>query len=247
MRSFSVAVSVTGICLQGLLVWRLSKNRLWQHYPYLSIFVLYSFARDVVMTPMYLRASSSYGAAFWATALVYLFLQFFLDWEFFRGVFPQRSPMHDIAWKALVFVGLCAFPPILLLSWSQMSSLPPHFTHLSPIVTQYMTLWQVLILLAPLAIARYYGVTLGRNMRGLALGFGIYACIASMNFAAIQGLHSVAPYSPFVGPLSFMAMIVILLWAFWVYAPAQVPGDSPRDLGNGVKDRAGAADSRVLR
>lgn len=245
MRSFAVAVPVFGILLQGLLVWRLSRHRLWVRYPYLSVFVLYSLARDITILSMHLRGSGLYAAAFWGTALVYLFLQFSLTWEFFRGVFPQRSPIHDIAWKVLMFVGLCTFPPILLLSWSQMSSLPSHFAYLSPLVTQYMTLWQVLILLAPLAVARYYGVVLGRNMRGLALGFGIYACIASMNFATVQAFHGFAPYWRFVEPLSFICTIVIWLWAFWIYAPAQAAGDTRHDLESGIKDPTGATGSGV--
>lgn len=245
MRWLDLAVPTIATCLEGLLVWRLSKHRLWLRYPYLSIVALYSFARDVAMAPIYLRASSMYATFFWDTAFVYLLLQFSLNWEFLRGVFPRRSPMHHIAWNATVLVALCAAPGILFLSWGQVSSLPARYIYLSPVFTQYMNLFQVVLLLAPLAVARYYGVALGRNMRGLAVGFGMYACVAVMNFATVQAFRSFAPYWTWVSPLTFIAMIVIWLRAFWTYAPPPEMVTSHQGRDSAVEASAAVADTNT--
>ena len=210
----------SAILLEGLLLWRLSKHGLASRYPHLTVFVLYRFLGDAILFPINRYRPDWFAVAYWRLEAITLSLQFLVNWEFFRGAFPRRSTLHDIAWKMLLTVELGAVPAIVVLSWRQASSMHFLYLHFSPVVEQYFCLAQAILLLTPATVAWYYRVPLGRNLRGLCLGFGIYLLVRSVNFASLQVFRGFAPYWRLLTPMTFIAMIAVWLWAFWEYAPS---------------------------
>lgn len=210
----------SAVFLECLLVWRLLKHRLWSFYPHVTLFVIYNLLADVILFPIIWYKPDWFAVTYWRLETVTLSLQFLVNWAFFRRVFPRRSTLHDIAWKVLLTVELGALPAILVLSWRQALSLHHLYLHLPPVVEQYCCLAQAILLLTPAAVARYYRLPLGRNLRGLCLGFGIYLLVRSVNFASLQAFREFIPYWRLLTPMTFITMMAIWLWAFWEYAPS---------------------------
>ena len=104
--------------------------------------------------------------------------------------------------------------------FSQVSPVRYTLIHLSPVVEQYVSLAQALLLLSPAAVARYYRLPLGRNVRGLGFGFGLYVFVRAINFAGVQAFRGFLPYCQLLAPASLIAMIAVWLWGFWDYAPS---------------------------
>jgi hypothetical protein len=206
-----------GTLLEGLLVWRLSKRRLASHYPYLAAFVVCSLSREFALFPVSLYRPHQFAEVYWRAETISLFFRFFVIWEFFRGAFPRDSILHDVAWKSLMTVEVVVLPFILLLTWQQASASQHYYPPLSPIFEQYLSLAQAFLLLVPAGIAWYYGAPLGRNMRGLVLGFGIYLPVCSINFGTLQVFRAFFPYGRFLAPTAYVGMIAVWLWAFWEY------------------------------
>jgi hypothetical protein len=217
MKILFYALPCSGTLLEALVLWRLSKQRLWYRYPYLTAFVFYTFLRDVVLFPINRYRPDEFAEVYWRTETVSLFFRFFLNWEFLRGTFPRDSSLQDIAWKALLTVEVAVLPAVLLLSWSQASSSPYHYLYLSPVFAQYLCLAQAFLLLAPATVAWYYGWPLGQNMRGLGLGFGVFLSVSAINFGALQFFSRFYPYARFLSPVASIGMIAVWLWAFWDY------------------------------
>jgi hypothetical protein len=207
--------------LQGLLLCRLSKRGLASCYPHLTVFVLFRFFGDLILFPINYYKPEWFAVAYWRLETITLTLQFIVNWEFIRGAFPRRSTLYNLAWKLLLAVEVGVLPAIVALSWSQ-ASLPLVYLHVHPAVEQYICLAQAVLLLTPAAVALYYRVPLGRNLRGLCIGFGVYLLVRSANFASLQVVRGFAPYWRLLTPLTFIAMIAIWLWAFWEYAPLPV-------------------------
>jgi hypothetical protein len=205
----------SGTLLEALVLWRLSKRRLWCRYPYLTAFVLYTFLRDAILFPINRYRPDEFAEVYWRTETISLFFRFFLNWEFFRSTFPRNSILQDISWKALLTVEAVVLPAILLLSWSQAFSSPYHYLYLSPVFAQYLSLAQAFLLLAPASVAWYYGVPLDRNMRGLGLGFGVFLSVSAINFGSLQFFSGFYPYARFLSPVASVGMIAVWLWAFW--------------------------------
>lgn len=237
------ALPIAGMFLQGALVWRLWNRHLARHYPLLSACVLLTLLRDVGMTPVVLYSAKWFALVFWKTAIPYLFLQFLIDAEFFRHAFSRYSAVREIGLKALYLTALGASPVILLLAWRQLGS--PERLIYSPAAEQYIDLLQAMLLLIPVLVARYYGISLGRNLRSLALGFGIYSSLNAMNFAAFQAFHNFFQYWRYVSPVSYLLMISIWLWGFWDYAPAPETTEMPRQRLDLINNSARAADTGI--
>jgi hypothetical protein len=227
MKSFFYVLPVLSVFLEGLVFWRLSRHRLAFRYPYFGTYVFYTFLRDVSLFPISRYRPDLFAEVYWRTEVVSLFFRFFVNWEFFRGVFPKDSILRDIAWKILWAVEAVVLPAILLLTWNQASSSQYHHLYLRPIFEQYLSLAQAFLLLVPAGVAWYYGVPLGRNTRGLGLGFGVYLSVSAINFGSLQVFDGFFPYGRFLSPAAFIGMIVVWLWAFWEYRPSsELPGAS---------------------
>lgn len=216
-----LVLPISALLLEGLLLWRLSKQRLWSAYPYLAVFVAYDFLSNLVLFPVNRFKPNWFVGIYWRIESISIFLRFLVAWEFFRALFARRSTLRAIAWKVLLAVELAVLPAILLLSWRQASSLQYLDLRWFPIVEQYFSLAQALALLAPAAVAWYYRITLSRNLRGLGLGFGIFLLVRTVDFASVQIFHIFFPFLRLLTPLTLIGMIAVWLWAFWDCPPAQ--------------------------
>jgi hypothetical protein len=223
MRLSLYALPCTAVVLEGLLLWRLSKRKLWSRYPCLLLFVVYDFSCNLFLFPINRYKPEWFAGVYWRIESISLFFRLFVNLEFFRGVLGRRSTLYDISWKALLALELIVVPAILVLGWSQASSLHYEYLYLSPLIVQYFSLFQALLLLTPAAVAWYYRLPLGRNVRGLGLGFGMYLLVCTLNFASLQAVQGFFPYWQLLTPISFIAMIAVWLWAFWEYAPTPDP------------------------
>lgn len=210
----------SAVLLEGLILWRFSKKAMWHRYPYLVLFVAYDLLGNLVLFPIRRYKADWFAVAYWQIEWISLFLRFLINWEFFRGIFRRESALRDVGYKVLLAVELIGLPAILFLGWSQASAVRYVYMSMSPVVEQYFSLAQALLLLTPAAVARYYGLALGRNVRGLGFGFGLYALVRAMNFASLQAIRGFVPYWRFLVPASLIAMMAVWLWGFWEYAPS---------------------------
>ena len=220
MRPILYILPCSAVLVEVLVLWRVSKGRMWYRYPYVALYVGFDLIGNILLFPISRYKPDWFAAAFWGGQSVSMFLRFLVNWEFFRGIFGRPSVLRDIGYKVLVAVELIGLPAILYLGWSQESSVHYVYLHVSPVVEQYLSVVQALLLLTPAAVARYYGLTLGRNVRGLGLGFGLYVLVRAMNFASLQAFRGFVPYWRFLAPASLIAMMVVWLWGFWDYAPS---------------------------
>lgn len=214
-----LALPMSALVLEGLLLWRLSKHRLWQGYPYLTVFVVYDSLSNLVLFPVNRFKPDWFAGVYWRIESISIFLRFLIAWEFFRAIFVERSTLRDLAWRVLLTVEIAALPAMLILSWGQESSLQHHLLRSFSVVEQYFSLAQVAVLLVPAAVAWYYRIPLNRNLWGLGFGFGIYLLVRAVNFASIQVFHKFFPYLRLLAPLTLIGMLAVWLWAFW-HCPA---------------------------
>jgi hypothetical protein len=210
---------IASVSLEVLLIWRLWRCRLLGVYPYFGAFVIYDLGRSAVLFPLSLLWSNVYAWTYWTTEVISVFLRLFVVWEAIRTVFLPGSNLRRLAWKFLLAVGSLILPAIAALWWRQ--SLLVHFPNrfVPPIFEQYFSLIQAILLLIVAVLGRYYGISLGRNMRGLIFGFGLYLTLCALNFASFQFIRGFLPYWQFVSPVSYVGLIAFWLWSFWQRDP----------------------------
>lgn len=212
MAFIEYALPCSGTILEGILLWRLSSQRLWRTYPFLTIFLLCVLLRDVSLFAVTWFRPDWFARFFWRTETISVFCRFLVNWEFIRSVFPKDSKLQAVAWKCLFAVEVFVLPCIVLLTWGQVSS--ALYVRRFPLFEQYLSLCQAVLLLVPAFVASYYRLEIGRRMRGVGLGFGIYASLCAANFAGLSASLGFFSVGRFLPPIISVLMFVIWLWAF---------------------------------
>jgi len=214
------AVSAAGISVEGLLLWRLFARRIAKRYPYFTAYVLFDFLRALSDVSLLHFGAHLYDRVFWASDVLENCLAFLLVWEVIRSLFPAKSTVFRLAWKSLLTVCALAIPVGVLLCWCQAVLI--HFPHefVPPIFEQYVNFSQGVLLLSVAAVAAYYGVSLGRNIRGLIFGSTLFLFLDSTIYAAVQWIRGFLPYWQLIPALMYISLTAVWLWSFWEYAPA---------------------------
>jgi len=75
-----------------------------------------------------------------------------------------------------------------------------------------------------LVVIAYYGIEIGKNMKGIIFGYGLYivTSLVSLAVRAYAG-PSFTEVWRIIQPLSFDVSLVIWMTALWSYHPAPIP------------------------
>lgn len=217
------ALSALGAFLEGLLLFRLFQRGLFKRYPFFSAFVLYDFLRTLVVAGLSHFWPRLYAPLYWYTEMLALAFLVAIIWEIERSIFVTRPGLTRVAKESLLAVGVLFVPAVIGLSWSQASVFRYPYEIVSPLFEQYLTVTLALLLLCIAGLARYYRVRLGKNMRGLIFGLGLYLSLYALNFAGLQFIQGFLRYWQILSPVAYIGLAAFWLWSFWEFAPAPEP------------------------
>ena len=206
-----------GLALEVLLVGRLLRQRMWRSYCFFFLYILWVCSRTVVLLALELLAPTRFAGVFWVTDAVGLPLKFLIVWEVFRHTFPKGSSLSRLASKGFVVAGTALVVFLIDAFWGFKAY--AIFNSLFLALDRSFGFAGAVMTLGLVLIARYYGVPLGQNVWGMAVGFGGWASVLTANNAIFDLDHSFIPFWRIVSPLSFISMIAIWIWAMWKYDP----------------------------
>ena len=204
----------------------LSRKFLCRAYPSLFAYIIWlvignsailvTFISYLRTTPD-LRVHALYPTLYWHSDTVDVVLRFLLVWEVFHQTFPKGSGLNRSLSKGL---GIAAFLLLVFAGatfWGYQNYTSLRSIHM--VLDRSFDFVQAVMILGTLLMARYYGVRYGRNVRGIALAFGGWVSISTVNSAMVDLTNSFLPYWYYLRPLSFVLMMVVWMWALWVYDP----------------------------
>jgi hypothetical protein len=216
-------MGITGYAILGfgwplylLLLWRCLKTEQWRCYPFFFSFVFYAFLYDIVLPVLLFLRFGGYAKLFWLCYMVEALLWFAVAWEVFRQTFPSRSATRRIACGVLVSV-------LFLLALVFYLSGPQPGAYFIADFVRKIALSVAVWLLVVLALARYYTISLGRNIWGMAIGLLVFLSSQVANFAAIDISPRFAPIWRLLEPLGFAFTLLIWMITLWSYVPNPKP------------------------
>ena len=224
----SLIICVTAVLLElGAVVLLLRKN-LWREYSFFFAYAVWLLIANtaILVTDLYFRPA--YTSVYWYIDSVDIALRLLVVLEVFRQIFPKGSGLNRSLSKGLqsVAFGLLALACAIFWGYQRYPGLPIDFAervralHLA--LDRSFGFVQALMILGTLIVARYYGLRFGRNIRGIALGFGAWASISTADNALVAMANvssSLRAFFSYMRPLSFVFMLVVWIWALWVYEP----------------------------
>lgn len=220
MALSSYAISTVGVCLESLLIWRAQDGLLLRRYPFFGAFLVCNLIGALVVLAVALLRPAWFGPTYWTADILSLLAGFLILWEVVRAAFPPGTPLRKLARVVLLTTSLFVVPSALALGWSQANLIPFPYKYVPPVIEQYLTLVEAVLLVAVAVVARYYAIQLGRNLRCLMLGFGLFLSLYAMNFASLQIVQGFLPYWQVLSAVLYIGLLAVWLRAFWEYFPS---------------------------
>jgi hypothetical protein len=210
-------IPLVGMCLQALLLIRGARSRLISKYPFFYVFVAGMLFVTGTLTYVYARLPGLYRACYWSGEFLTLVLAYGVILEIFRHVlspYPGPSRLARIG-------GIAAFTAILCSSG--VYPLMARYGSVSGRVQDLerdLRFVEAIFLVSVLALISYYGIPIGRNMKGMIAGYGLSVGASLMDLAA----YSHASYEfrgTLVVALQLGYAIPFSIWAvtLWSYSP----------------------------
>lgn len=205
----------SGVCLEAGLLFRGLYARLLGKYYLFYIYILSGMIMAVA-----LALPGLYPKYYWQMQMVTLVVGYGILLEVLNHVLAPYPGAERFA----RFSGILAFAMICVLAFIGPRVMP----HWSPgTVIEFerdLRCVQALFIFGLLAVISYYGVPIGRNMKGMVLGYGLYIVTSLMSLAerSYAGPSFTRIWSV-VQPLSFDASLTIWLVALWSYCPNPTP------------------------
>ena len=208
-RAFSMWARFCFFCVRSL----------WRAYPFFFAYVIWLQLAILLFWSAFSLFPTLilYPSLYWHSDTVDVVLRFLVVWEIFHQTFPKGSGLNRSLSKGL---GIAAFLLLVFACatfWGYQNYTNLRSIHLA--LDRSFDFVQAVMILGTLVMARYYGVRFGRNVRGIALAFGGWVSISTVNSAMVDLTNSFLPYWYYLRPLSFVLMMVAWMWALWVYEP----------------------------
>jgi hypothetical protein len=227
-----------GIFLEAFLLVRCARGRFYREYPgffsYIAIVFLASVLRYSVR-----QNPSTYALVYWYSQVVSLVAGYVVILEIYRRAlkdYPGAARMaQTLLMAALVLVvSKAIFDSAGSTGWSIARTCEELERDLRAV--------QATVLIAILGLLAYYRIPLGRNLKGILLGFGIFVGVSvttlTLRFSFGERLELVYRYLP---PFTYFAVLIIWCGALWSYHANPVPETKPgleqdyRSLASGTR------------
>lgn len=224
----SLLIWRAGILLEGLLLFRGLSGRMSSKYPYFFIYIACALVDDIADYTHYcLSGWASYAKWCWIGEFLALVVGCGIILEIFRCVlspYPGAERFARIAGFS-VFVAIAGFAliyPLMMPAWSRAGTMYELARDLRTV--------QAIFLVGLFGVIRYYGIAIGKNMRGIILGYGLYigAALVGAAVRSYAGVPLPATWNVITQQASYFVAVLIWTAALWSYHPNPVPDPSVR-------------------
>ena len=215
------AIWCVGILLEIVVAVRAIRNRFVSTYPLFYAFFLSVFAGDICRHIAYSFAPVNYPAVFWATDFVSLLLGCGIVLEILRHALSSYPGAERFART----LGLIVFSAVFCIGFGYSLI----FRAGSQIKTTYFVLErdflgvQAIFIFSALAVVLYYGIPIGRNLKGIALGYGFCIGGSLVSFALRSQIGNGFDSWMLVEPLSYDVSLLIWAVTLWSCHPNPTP------------------------
>jgi hypothetical protein len=216
-----------GIALEAIIVFRSFRSRMVSSYPLFYAYMACVLLTEISRYVLHEMNSPMWVNWYWGTEFVCLLMGYFVIFDILeKTLAPYEGPKRFARNVGLViFAGVVAITTIQLIAGNHFA---PGLTSVE--VERNLRGAELVLLGGVLLIVANYGVPLGRNLKGMILGYGLYVAAVVMDNAArsylgasFQGIFSA------VRSTSYLAALLVWTVALWSYHPNPVPS-APGDL-----------------
>jgi hypothetical protein len=208
-----------GLLIRLVGLFRGLQAKILARYPFFYVYLLSTFVADLITFILWRVSQASYQGSYWILQFLTLLIGCGIVLEIFRHVLsPYRG-----AEKFATAVGLCTFGAIFCFAIGYRLIVSSPDQALFELERNVRTV-QALFLSGILMVVSYYRIPIGKNLKGMISGYGLYI-VTSLFTLAIRAYAGPQFNSSWnvIQPLSFDLSLAIWLIAIWSYRPNPAP------------------------
>jgi len=194
-------------------------------YKWFYSYLMSVLARDACLFTVYFARPKSYPTLYWRTEFIGVVLGCGLVWEAYKIALASYPGSARMARSLLALVFIFTFGRFLVKNWSAAS-----WTRVRTALDLELDLRvvQVALLFALVALFAYYAIPLGKNLKGIVYGYGLFLVTSLVNLTLRGQLgDSFQRVWQYMQPGCYMLVLAIWTWSLWSYRPVPKPKVQP--------------------
>lgn len=212
----------TGNILEAVLLLRAVRGKFFAKYSLFYAYLLWVLLQSLARFYVMLWLPELYSSFYWNTQYFDGLLGCGIIFELYRQGLVHYPGAARMARNVLALVFAIVVSKVLAnaLSGSVWSAIRTDAD-----LEQYLRVVQSVFLVVLIALFSYYAVPLGKNLRGMMLGYGFFLGTSVINLTFRTELGS--PFQAwwnYLQPLSYVLVLTIWCSTLWSYAPMPLPG-----------------------
>jgi hypothetical protein len=218
----TLIIALVGMLLDSLILYRAFLAKLFAKYPFFYGYIAWVLLVEIIRAPVYHLGSPAFFRNFyWTTEFLCLVVGYGVILEVIRKALEPYAGAERFARIGVltVFAAVFSFVAFQIFthpSWSPATCYGELARDLRAV--------QVMVLASVLTIVSYYRITLGKNLKGIILGYGFVIAYSVVTPAlrsyfgpSFEGFYRLVP--------SYLFFVSQAIWAaaLWNYSPNPAP------------------------
>jgi hypothetical protein len=208
--------------LEAVLLLRAVRGRFFARYSLFYVYLLWVLLRSLAGFYVMLRHSEQYSFFYWHTQFIDALLGCGIIFELYRQGLVHYPGAARMTRNVLALVFAIVISKVLsnALSGAALSPIPIAYD-----LERNFRIVQSVFLIVVIALFCYYAIPLGKNLRGMMLGYGLFlgTSVVNLTFRTQFG-SAFQEWWVYLQPLSYVLVLAIWCSALWFYAPMPLPG-----------------------
>ena len=203
--------------LEAILLGPALQRKLIRAYPIFFTYLGYVLLESLSRFYVYVWHPAAYIYFYWSTQFVSILLGYGVVWEICRQALARYPGAFRMARNALVLIFALVIAKVfgnLLLgeSWSLAQSIAEQERDFRVV--------QACLILAIVGFVSYYRIQIGRNLRGMMLGYGFFigTAILNLTFRSYLG-DEFQVWWQYLQPAAYVVVLLIWSVSLWSYQP----------------------------
>lgn len=221
----SSALWLTALTLQSSLLLRAFQKHFLKPYRFFYSYLGWAFISSLSLLPFYYLSPKTYAYAYWGSEGVSLIVGCVVVWEAYKVGLARYPGTARMARNVLPFLFILTITRIFVKAWNSPNWIPAKTT----LETELDLRTVQLALLAGLVVLfASYAIPLGRNLKGIVYGYGLFVLTSVIHLALREYLGDgfERPWE-YIQPICYLLVLAVWCTTLWSYAPLPEPTTDP--------------------
>lgn len=247
----STVIWLLAIVLEGVPLVHALDAKFIRHYKLFYSYLGFILLRDLWLLSVYFGWPKFYAYAYWCSEPVGVLVGCGLVWEVYKVALARYPGTARMARNALAFLFIFASTRIFVKAWNRPTWIP-HRTGYE--IERDLRIVQLALLAGLVVLFVCYAIPLGRNLKGITYGYGLFLVTSVINLTLRDDLGNGFQHSwEYIQPICYLFVLLAWCATLWSYAPIPEPATEPHleadyeSLVDATKRKMHSARSYVLK